>query len=464
LQPEALAAQSNRDDALCSYHREFFAAMSHNATGGSNVEEIGVFRDGDFSPLHVAPKPDEYAAAFVGTVRHWRVRPGKMMLVTRLQSTAEHVGAFWTEVRADGDSNRFDRALSRLPPVALRAASLANTMQVRACMMVPAGVCFLGGLVAPQTDGDGREWLPGGGTQIYIPQLVVDRLWPASQAFLAKPMTADTYKTFATASAGAVAECERLHGEYLRARTVVHDLAARANVERHRREFATQWVRLWLELLAATVDGERKSESKTEAKTEPATAAATTAAAATDTRRAASLTDTGDDSVAAATTQQRIGRELTRLLEDEMLRVYALYRTLVDTKLRAEVREYLLVLDAHGASLGVKPSGATVDEWAEILEFDRAGNLAAGNAVGSRYSRLAQLLQQSGNGEASSFPLMIDSATLGRPQVVHRVGNMVRDVIVRFSHTTRSTSGNTTTVTHFYTVTVRSWRFAPLDA
>ncbi len=39
-------------------------------TPTANVEELAAFRDGDYSPLQLAPKAVEYAAAFVGTWAH----------------------------------------------------------------------------------------------------------------------------------------------------------------------------------------------------------------------------------------------------------------------------------------------------------------------------------------------------------------------------------------------------------
>lgn len=211
--------QETKDVPNCNYCARTFAALT------ANLKELKTYRADRVSPVW---KPTDnsnkgYATAFVGSVKTVTPKKGNFCIVARGQS-AEYLGSFWHPYVAKKQAFPYDLSVSKSAP-------MYNTMKKTAYMAIPPKIILMQGTAAPFTSKNDC-WLPGGGTQFYIPLPVVHNLWHASVLFLEKPITEESYAEFLRNSVAAFDQQKKWFNEYSIYEQEVHAATIKFNTER----------------------------------------------------------------------------------------------------------------------------------------------------------------------------------------------------------------------------------------
>ncbi len=165
-----------------SYHGPptFWCEKDPTLDWNPNMYRVHQHRSCDYSPLWYAGV--KIANAFVGSVDE--MVPEQIVLLSRGQNCPSQTGSFWFEEKSDKVAPRFDFAV--LPSW--------NLLKYKRYLAVPAGVRLYVGITREQALG--REWLPGGGRQIFIPIEIAKLLQPLSDKFLDSLRTESCYASY----------------------------------------------------------------------------------------------------------------------------------------------------------------------------------------------------------------------------------------------------------------------------
>lgn len=196
------------------------------------------YRNGDLDPLTWVGRTDESIPykprdSFRGNIHQDSFKHVIFLGKEDKNDSAHQSGPFWHPFPLGyTGSIRHDLAI---PP-------RFNTLDYSKVLTVPPGLRVYRGIAAPLGD------LPGGGTQIWIPEPVLKPLLKASTRFLAQPITSITYKTFITDCKETLEIQNQWLNQYDTYKARVHHESMLSNIERLvesiRKEMkCTQWGR-----------------------------------------------------------------------------------------------------------------------------------------------------------------------------------------------------------------------------
>lgn len=170
--PDTTNVRSKDDTSkLCMSKQELNSDIGFTNTKDEiNNIILRTYQCHQFSPLCVTN--ENVASTFVGQVK--KLTPSTVCYLQRKQNSPDSIGSFWFRVGYDG-AVRHDYAILRG----------WNNLSHTATLAVPKGIFMYEGIAASQQSS--TEFLMGGGVQIYIPLIIVQALFPLSEAFLATP-------------------------------------------------------------------------------------------------------------------------------------------------------------------------------------------------------------------------------------------------------------------------------------